>query len=201
MDFPFQSDDAEVGGSLDSIERTQNDDPVAEVEAANDEEPSEEYRPMAWERFEGEGLNDQLARIIALTEFAREQYDYVVKLQDEGIEDDIAPTNVTLGSRDEQVISFALNLVGFFAPDLGPAARELMVKIRAAVDAKVISDEARERVQAAATAAEERWWAEAMGLTIEQYREAKAKAQEREQAPDDSFDVGLSSADGTINLN
>lgn len=165
---------------------------AAEIEVARDEvdaAASEESEPevdgpfesiMAWEGMQDRPLLQQIARIAGLTSFAKQQFGFVVGLEEEGVPDDILPCTITLGSKDEQVLSYALNLVGFFCPEMADAAHELAHRVVEAVDAKEVPEEAERLVNEAAEKFQKRAFAAQFGMTPEELDAKIAEEVERE---------------------
>lgn len=163
-DGPSDEERAEVAAEIeveaDSVDAAASEGEV-EVEG-----PFESI--MAWEGMTDRPLLQQIARIAGLTSFAKQQFGFVVGLEEEGVPDDILPCTITLGSKDEQVLSYALNLVGFFAPEMAEAAHDLAHRVVEAVDAKEIPEEAERLVNEAAEKFQKRAFAAQFGLTVEE---------------------------------
>lgn len=170
-DGPSEDEQAEVAATVEA-EGEEIDSAASEAEVEV-EGPFE--KAMAWEGYENAPLMRQMARIASLTAFAKEQFALVSALVDEGgLPDDILPCPLTLGSKDEQVISYALNLVGFFNPMMADAAHALAEKLTAAVDEKPVPDDVKERIESAMESLSRKHLASMFGMTVEEY-EAKLK--------------------------
>lgn len=159
------------------------DEIAASVETTEDAEPTDEAPQdsgpqdgtMAWEGYQDAPFLRQVARIAGLARFAKENFAVVQGIIEEGVPADILPCELTLNAVDEQVISIGLNLVGFFVPEMGDAAKDLAERLMAAVDAKEIPDDVKAQLEAAVDRLNEKAFAEMYGLSVEEYRELLKK--------------------------
>lgn len=165
---------------------------AATVETTEDAEPGDDAGltpdgpsgpfegTMAWEGYTDAPFLRQVARIAGLARFAKENFAVVQGIIEEGVPADILPCTLQLDAVDEQVMSIALNLVGFFVPEMGDAAKALAERLMAAVDAKEIPDDVKEQLEAAVDRLNEKAFAEMYGLSLEEYRELVKKEVEAE---------------------
>lgn len=155
-----------------TVEADDSDDPV------EDDEEGFEAR-MAWVGYEDAPLLIQIGRIASLTRFASEQYEFVLGIEQHGISDDTTSFDLKIGMKDVQILSFALNLVGFFAkPEFAEHAQVLMQRIAEANDAVELTPEQEAEIDKAMEALREVAWAAALGVSVEQYRKVRQDAAE-----------------------
>lgn len=166
MDDPFGSEDAEIGGTIENL------DPNTNPEVG-----------MAWNITKGQPVLLQFTAIAAVVSLHREAIQLYGELRKDdqwGLSD--LDVSLMLDSAEKQLVALGLHLVGFFAPDLGPAAGALFdkfEKVNQALDAG-ISAERQQEINALGVAAQERKLAEKFGLTLEEFKERQALIREDE---------------------
>ncbi len=102
--------------------------PDIEVDAEGVTELGEEGGVMLWQAG-ATTLLDTLKDILAFAKFATRHANLTRRLIDAGAPADAGKITVELDALDAQALSVGLNFVGFFVPELGDSAEELLRRI------------------------------------------------------------------------
>lgn len=170
---PFEEEDAVVGGNLG------DEDIVVDAEA---KERAPEPNRMLWEGVDDKPLIDQIAVIGGLARFAFAQFDQMKALIEKGVPGEEGTITLEVTPLETQALSFGLNLVGFFVPEMAEEATTLLNKAVALVNAVEYDEEFNEKLRAAHKALNHEGIAAMLGVTVEELQELRAKEQEIREA-------------------
>lgn len=125
---------------------------------------------MLWQHFEGGSLLEKLGAIDGIVARGEGDIAFALEIEEEapGV---LEPGGLTVDvtAPEKTMLSVALNVIGFFSDELAVHAESLMAKVKAA-DVEVnanLSEETRERIEAASVAIQKREFAEMLGIDLE----------------------------------
>lgn len=176
--------------------------PDIEVEAEEDTEQGEEGGVMLWQAG-ADNLLDTLKDILAFAKFATRHANLTRRLIDAGAPADAGKITVEIDALDAQALSVGLNFVGFFVPELGDSAEDLLRRI---ADERLKWEPTEEQDAAfkkASQQVDDEDTASMLGFeTVEQYRAAKEQAlADYEAAQVAEADATIRAQDGEPHLN
>jgi hypothetical protein len=185
----------ETGGEEIPVEATEEEavvipitqgDPGDENDAQPEpeEEIEEEQTQMAWEDVLDAPLIRQVARIGWLSNFSQNQLEYATAMIEEGIDPNLGGLEAKLDAREEVVLSFALNLVGFFMPGAADIATDILERL---VQAKLESldqytEEMKDALREADAVIAEKRMAASLNISVEDLRAMK-RGEEPSETP------------------